>query len=614
MPTTIQDAIQAAAPGETITIPSGTYDVSGLVLPGNITVQASGSVTLVGNMTLNGPNTVIKGFTFSDGQVDIGHSEGATIENCVFNGGANSIYFDGAHGALIANNSFHNVTGNVIDGWGLDQSTISGNQFYNSWQPINLEFNNDPSHGRDITIEQNYFTGTQRMDIEVGPVEAYTSNMVVKGNWSENMNNAGPTSDGQGTDVAYSIVQSNGVNTLIEGNHASGPGTGIGIELNGSGEVKGNYIDNFWYGTIVYGSGYNVHDNAFVHTTVDPVLNYSGGGGAVQNNATDATGFTMPEVPNGSSAADTGTVDPAGDPPSGVSTSAPADPSVVDSAASSATADPAAGHTSDSSGGLVTDPNASTDPVANNDPAANSASTDPAANNGSTDPVANGGSSDPSTVQAQPSQTAGDGHSTDPASSTDAIATDGTTDPSQVQASDPPSAHATVSVGGTIAQDPALTAPDASALETAYKSLLHDNHSQWLKFDIEGTAAQDPNSIALRDHAIADLQAANAHLKVAFTATASAAGLDATEVGLLQNAKDDGVRIDAVKLVVPQSDQSAALAATHQQLAELGLDAKVGIVHDGGSTGTPATTVDGSGAVPNPFEFSGLLHDAHHVG
>ena len=120
----------------------------------------------------------------SGGTVDIGSSDHVTIENCVFNGGATSVHFYQAHDALITNNVFNNVTGGVVTGWGLDQSTISHNEFYNCWQPISLDFVNDPTHGRDITISQNYFTGTGRMDIEVGPGDtAYTSNMQVTGNW-----------------------------------------------------------------------------------------------------------------------------------------------------------------------------------------------------------------------------------------------------------------------------------------------------------------------------------------------------------------------------------------------------------------------------------------------
>lgn len=314
MATTIQSLIQSAAPGATVIVPTGTYNVSGLVLPGNITLKAGGDVTLAGSMTVGGNNTVVSGFTFSGGTVNIGGTTSVKIENSTFNGGSRAINLDNARSASLVNNEFHDVTGNVIAGWGLDQSTISGNKFYDCWQPINLNFNNNTSQGRYINITDNYFTGTQRMPIEVGPSEAYTLNMVVKGNWSENMNNAG-SDRGWSTDVAYSLVQGNGVNTVIQGNYAKGIGSGVGIELNGTGEITGNYVENFWYGSIVYGKGFNVHDNAFVGDYIERVLNYGGQTGTIQNNQTTASGFTMPQKP--------GTVTPAPAP-------APSDPDLSD--------------------------------------------------------------------------------------------------------------------------------------------------------------------------------------------------------------------------------------------------------------------------------------------
>ena len=200
----------------------------------------------------------------------------------VFNGGEASITFDGAADAHILNNDFNNVAGGAVDGWALNQSTISGNHFVNCTQGINLNFDNDPTAGNNIVVEQNTFTNTARMPIEVGPGGAYTSNLVIRGNWSDNSNVSNPAPDGG---VAYSIISTNGVNTLIEGNYAKGPaGPGIGIEMDGSGEIKNNYIDTFDYGIIVYGSGFNVHDNAFVNTPLGTVVNYSGGDGIIQNN------------------------------------------------------------------------------------------------------------------------------------------------------------------------------------------------------------------------------------------------------------------------------------------------------------------------------------------
>ena len=295
---TIQEAVAAAAPGDTVTIAAGVYDVSGLVLPSGITLQAAGNATIVGNLTIVGADTVVRGFTFAGGSIDIAQSQGTTIADCVFNGGPTSIVFDGARGATITNNAFNDVTGAVIGGWGLDQSTISGNRFVDCRQPIDLHFNNDPTHGRDITVDHNMFSGTTRMPIEVGPAGAYTANLVIRDNWSDSMNNSGPDPDGSSTAVAYSIIATNGVNTLITGNYAKGPGgESIGIELDGPGEITGNAIEGFAFGTIVYGSGFNVHHNAFLDTPLDTVLNFSGADGIIENNTSDAAHFNPPPPP-----------------------------------------------------------------------------------------------------------------------------------------------------------------------------------------------------------------------------------------------------------------------------------------------------------------------------
>jgi nitrous oxidase accessory protein NosD len=299
---TIQDALSAAMPGDTVTIPAGVYDVSDLSLPPNVTLYAPDGATIIGNLHVRGPNTVVQGFTFAGGMVDLGNSQGATIRDCVFNGGEASITFDGAADAHIANNDFNNVAGGAVTGWGLNQSTISGNHFVNCTQGIDLNFNNDPTRGLDIVVEQNTFTNTARMPIEVGPGGAYTSNLIIRGNWSDNSNLSNPAADGG---VAYSIISTNGVNTLIEGNYAKGPpGPGIGIEMDGSGEIKNNYIDTFEFGIIVFGSGFNVHDNTVVNTPLGAVVNYSGRDGIIENNLDQlAPALVTDAVGNGGSGA-----------------------------------------------------------------------------------------------------------------------------------------------------------------------------------------------------------------------------------------------------------------------------------------------------------------------
>jgi hypothetical protein len=78
------------------------------------------------------------------------------------------------------------------------------------------------------------------------------------------------------TFVAYSIVPTHGVHTVITRNDATVGARGrgaIGIELDGWGEITRNFIQDFDYGAIVYGAGFNVHHNAHVATTYASVLN-----------------------------------------------------------------------------------------------------------------------------------------------------------------------------------------------------------------------------------------------------------------------------------------------------------------------------------------------------
>ena len=85
--TTIQQAVAAATPGDTITIAPGVYDVGDLSLPGNVSLVAPQGATLLGNLHLSGLDTTVQGFTFEGGLVDIGSSQGATVRDNAFNGG-----------------------------------------------------------------------------------------------------------------------------------------------------------------------------------------------------------------------------------------------------------------------------------------------------------------------------------------------------------------------------------------------------------------------------------------------------------------------------------------------------------------------------------------------
>jgi Glycosyl hydrolases family 18 len=243
----------------------------------------------------------------------------------------------------------------------------------------------------------------------------------------------------------------------------------------------------------------------------------------------------------------------------------------------------------------------------------------------------------------------------------------GTTILSQVQAIQAAGGHITISFGGAAGQEAALTATSASALQAEYQSVIDRYHITSIDFDIEGAAELNQHSITLRDQAIVGLQANNPDLKVSFTLPVLPTGLDASGLAVLQSAKHDGVRIDTVNIMTMDYGQSVdnngqmglnainAAVATEKQLADLGLNAKIGVtpmigVNDiasevftladaqalvdyaktdphiaelsmwsvardnGNSAGAHYASSDSSGIAQHPFEFAGILHQFDHIG
>jgi acetyltransferase-like isoleucine patch superfamily enzyme len=272
-------------PGSTALLQPGRYAIDRIVLPPSTTLYAPKGASLIGGVVVTRSGSLVRGVTFVGGSVDLTESRRVTIAECSFNDGETAIKLDGASDALIINNDFNRVRGSVITGWGLDRSTISGNHFHGFGQGINLQFNNERQRGRNIVVERNIFSGATRMPIEVGPLGAFTENLIVRQNWAEAFNNKGPDpGTTMSTFVAYSVVPTYGVNSTIVDNYATAgtPRGAIGIELDGSGTIARNITEDFNYGAIVYGSGFKVEQNAFYKTVFAQVLNYSKRPGTIE--------------------------------------------------------------------------------------------------------------------------------------------------------------------------------------------------------------------------------------------------------------------------------------------------------------------------------------------
>ncbi|MCF8533937.1 MAG: cellulase family glycosylhydrolase [Reyranella sp.] len=236
----------------------------------------------------------------------------------------------------------------------------------------------------------------------------------------------------------------------------------------------------------------------------------------------------------------------------------------------------------------------------------------------------------------------------------------------QVQAIQAAGGNITISFGGAAGTEAALAAPNATVLQAQYQSVIDRYGITSIDFDIEGAAVEHQPSITMRNEAIVGLQAANPDLQVSFTLPVMPFGLVDSGLNLLRSAMNDGVRVDMVNIMTMdygegqdnngQMGLSAIQAseATQQQLAAMGLDAKIGITpmigvndivsevftladaralldyaandpdvamlsmwsvaRDNGNTaGADYTSPDSSGIAQNPFEFSGILNDFDHI-
>jgi chitodextrinase len=165
----------------------------------------------------------------------------------------------------------------------------------------------------------------------------------------------------------------------------------------------------------------------------------------------------------------------------------------------------------------------------------------------------------------------------------------GTTILSQVQAIQAAGGHITISFGGAAGQEAALTATSAVSLQAEYQSVIDRYHVNSLDFDIEGMAVQDQHSITLRDQALVELKAANPGLTISYTLPVLPTGLTVDGVNVLASAKRDGLAIGVVNIMAMDYGASvdnggqmghnaiSAAIATEQQIAGVGLSAKLGI-------------------------------------
>ncbi|OQY49313.1 MAG: hypothetical protein B6240_03610 [Desulfobacteraceae bacterium 4572_87] len=148
-----------------------------------------------------------------------------------------------------------------------------------------------------------------------------------------------------------------------------------------------------------------------------------------------------------------------------------------------------------------------------------------------------------------------------------------------------------ISFGGANGTELAMCHHDVDTLQAAYQSVIDRYQVTWVDFDIEGWAVGDRPSIDLRNKAIQGLQAANPELTVAFCLPALPSGLTHDALYVLENARDNGVRVDVVNVMAMDYGDWAAPTPegnmgqyaidagdnTYQQALALGLNPLMGV-------------------------------------
>ena len=115
-----------------------------------------------------------------------------------------------------------------------------------------------------------------------------------------------------------------------------------------------------------------------------------------------------------------------------------------------------------------------------------------------------------------------------------------------------------ISFGGANGIELALACPDVESLQAAYQSVIDRYDLTWIDLDIEGGAVADKPSIDLRNKAVQGLQTANPGLKVAYCLPVLPSGLTPDGLFVLENAAENGVRIDVVNVMAMDYGDGAA--------------------------------------------------------
>jgi hypothetical protein len=106
-----------------------------------------------------------------------------------------------------------------------------------------------------------------------------------------------------------------------------------------------------------------------------------------------------------------------------------------------------------------------------------------------------------------------------------------------------------VSFGGEAGKEIALVESDVAKLQAMYEAVIDQYKFTWLDFDIEGKAMKDHDANHRRNTVIKNLQAKYPGLIVTFTVPVDPDGMNRESIKMMQDAKDQGVKIHAANIM-----------------------------------------------------------------
>jgi chitinase len=148
---------------------------------------------------------------------------------------------------------------------------------------------------------------------------------------------------------------------------------------------------------------------------------------------------------------------------------------------------------------------------------------------------------------------------------------------SQISALQSAGGDVIISFGGASGGELAQTCTDVSSLTAAYANVVNTYHVTRLDFDIEGSTLDDSASNTRRNQALAALQQQDPSVQVDYTLAVAPNGLPSEEMGLLQDAQSNGVKVSMVNIMTMDfgdgenalNDAESAAQASSGQLANL---------------------------------------------